>query len=84
MNDINPDDLNPFFIPESFLDELFELTGDSESNRGFILSCVGQDGKPFIYSKSATEVVHMGLRKSLEDFLLASSESGIVDFTEEN
>lgn len=81
---IDPDNLNTFFIPNSFLDELFELTGESETNRGFILACVGQDGKPFIYSKSGSDVVHMGLRKSLEEFLTASSEDGIINFSEDS
>ena len=38
MKDIDPENLETFHIPESVLSELFELTGESESNRGFLLA----------------------------------------------
>ena len=84
MKDINPEDLEEFQIPESFLQELFELTGESESNRGFLLVCVGQDGRPFIYSKSASAVIELGIRKAMEEFLVESQGHDSLDYLSED
>lgn len=80
MKDIDPDNLKGFQIPETFLSELFELTGESESSRGFILGCVGQDGRPFVYAKASSPVIDLGLRKSMEDYLIETEDSDSMDF----
>jgi hypothetical protein len=80
MKDIDPENLETFHIPESVLNELFELTGESESNRGFLLACVGQDGKPFIYSKAASQVIELGIRKAVEEYLIEIQEGNSLDF----
>ena len=80
MNNIDPENLETFHIPESILNELFELTAESESNRGFLLACVGQDGRPFIYNKTATQVVELGIRKAVEEYLVNLSEGDSLDF----
>ena len=84
MKDIDPDYLSEFQIPESFLYELFELTGESENNRGFLLACVGQDGRPFIYSKAASPVVELGVRKAMEEFLVESQGHDTLDYLSED
>lgn len=84
MSNIDPENLETFHIPESILNELFELTGESESNRGYLLACVGQDGRPFIYSKSASQVVELGIRKALEEYLVNLSETDSLDFFPDN
>ena len=84
MKDIDPDNLSEFQIPESFLNELFELTGESENNRGFLLACVGQDGRPFIYSKAASPVVELGVRKAMEEFLVESQGHDTLDYLSED
>jgi hypothetical protein len=83
MKDIDPDNLEDFKIPENLLNELFELTGESESSRGFLLACVGQDGRPFIYSKSASQVVELGIRKAIEEYLIEIQEGNTLDFLSE-
>lgn len=75
MKEIDPENLENFHLPEGVLSELFELTGETESNRGFLMACVGQDGRPFIYSKSASQVVELGLRKSMEEYLIELEDS---------
>ena len=80
MKDIDPENLETFHIPESVLNELFELTGESESNRGFLLACVDQDGKPFIYSKAASQVIELGIRKAVEEYLIEIQEGNSLDF----
>lgn len=84
MKDIDPENLETFHIPESVLSELFELTGESESNRGFLLACVGQDGRPFIYSKAASQVVELGIRKAVEEYLIELQEGNSLDFLSDN
>ena len=76
----NEEDFQDFFIPESFLKELYDLTGNFDSNRGFLLACVGQDGRPFVYSKSANEIVELGIQKALENYLIEINEGNSLDF----
>ena len=68
--DIDPDNLPTFQMPESFMNKLFELTGNEiEKNRGFVLSYVSHDGRPMVYARSETQIIEMGLRKALEKYL---------------
>lgn len=80
MSNNDEEEFEDFFIPESFLRELYELTGNFDSNRGFLLACVGQDGRPFIYHKSANEIVELGIRKAVEDYLIEINEGNSLDF----
>ena len=84
MENFNPDDIEEFHIPEGFLKELFELTGESENSRGFLLACVGQDGRPFIYMKAASPVVELGIRKAMESFLVESQGHDSLDYLSED
>ena len=69
MNEEMPDrPREEFTIPNSFLDKLFEFTGDG-GDGGFILAYVTQDGRPLIQCKIGSQIVEMGLRKALEKFL---------------
>jgi|TARA_R100001163_G_C5012372_1_gene157843 hypothetical protein len=68
--EIDPDNLPTFQIPDSFLNKLFELTGNEvEKNRGFVLSYVSHDGRPLVYARAETQIIEMGLRKALEKYL---------------
>ncbi len=66
---IDPENLSKFNLPESILQQLFEFTGSSSGDSGFILSFVNQDGLPSIITKTTSPIVEMGLRKSLEQYL---------------
>ena len=69
MQENIPDHLiEEFTIPNSFLDKLFEFTGDGDDG-GFILAYVTQDGRPLIQCKLGSQIVEMGLSKALEKFL---------------
>lgn len=74
-NNIDPDNLNIFSIPESMLSKLFEFTGDADHSKGFILAYVDQDGKPMVYTRSQNQIIEMGLRKALEKYLISLEES---------
>ena len=84
MEDFDPEELEEFHIPEGILKELFELTGESENSRGFLLACVGQDGRPFIYMKASSPVVELGVRKAMEQFLVESQGHDSIDYLPED
>ncbi len=74
-NNIDPENLDSFSIPESLLEKLFELTGDADHSKGFILTYVNQSGKPMVYTRSQNQIVEMGLRKALEKYLISLEEA---------
>ncbi len=57
-----------FSIPESFLDKMYEFTGNGDDG-GFILAYVNQNGDAMIQCKIGSQIIEMGLRKALERFL---------------
>ena len=57
-----------FSIPDSFLEKMYEFTGDGD-NGGCILAYVNPSGNPMINCKIGSQIVEMGLRKALERFL---------------
>lgn len=73
-----------FTIPNSYLDKLFEFTGDGDDG-GFILAYVTQDGRPLIQCKIGSQIVEMGLRKALERFLddMEMGEKALSDDSQE-
>jgi len=64
-----------FKLPESFLAQLFELSGSTEGNRGFVLGFVNHRGEPMVYTKADNQIIEMGLRKALEKYLIDSEEA---------
>jgi hypothetical protein len=77
-DDIN--DSSQFVIPESFLEKMYEFTGNGEDG-GFILAYVNQRGKAMINCKIGSQIIEMGLRKALERFLedLEMGEKAAID-----
>jgi|TARA_R110000824_G_scaffold126117_2_gene285540 hypothetical protein len=73
--DIDPENLDSFSIPESLLEQLFEFSGSGDHSKGFILAFVTQQGKPLVYTKAQNQIVEMGLRKSLEKYLIGVEEA---------
>jgi len=73
--DIDPENLDSFSIPASLLEQLFEFSGSGDHSKGFILAFVTQQGKPFVYTKAQNQIVEMGLRKSLEKYLIGVEEA---------
>lgn len=68
-DDFNEENLPQFVLPQSFLNQLFDMSGSTEGTRGFLLAFVNQDGSPMIYTQAENQIVEMGLRKALETFL---------------
>jgi hypothetical protein len=66
---INPEDLPDFRMPAKLLDQIYEFTGSTEENRGFLLVFSDQNGFAQVVSQSCSQIVDMGLRKAAEDYL---------------
>ena len=66
---IDPENLGRFCLPESIVNQLFEFTGSTGGDSGFILSFVNQDGLPSVITKANSPIIEMGLRKALEQYL---------------
>jgi len=76
----NREDIFQFSIPESFLEKMYEFTGNGDDG-GFILAYVNQEGKAMINCKIGSQIIEMGLRKALERFLedLEMGEKAAID-----
>jgi hypothetical protein len=68
----------PFEIPRSFLEKLYELTGDGKNNKGFLLFYIGNDGTVRQCITRQSEATFCALRKRAETFLAKLDESEIV------
>ena len=71
MSEINPENLQSFQMPEDLLEKIFEFTGNGhDSSRGFLLAYADQNGAPLILCRAGSQIVEMGIRKSLEQYLI--------------
>ena len=66
---IDPENLQKFNLPENIITQLFEFSGSTGGDSGFILSYVNQEGLPSIITKANSPIIEMGLRKALEQYL---------------
>ena len=74
--DLDPDNLPQFQIPSSFLEKLYEFTGNTEeASKGFLLCYADQDGMPMVLTKAGTQITEMGLRKAAEKYLIQIEEA---------
>ena len=84
-SELNPEALPQFSLPESFLDQLYEFTGAPNANKGFVLIYTDQNGRPLVYSRTDSQIVEMGLRKSMEKYLIdVESAEGILNLRDED
>jgi hypothetical protein len=82
---IDPDSLPEFSLPESFMEQLYEFTGKSNSSKGFVLIYADQNGRPMVYSKTDSQIIEYGLRKSMEKYLIdVESAEGILNLRDED
>lgn len=75
-DNINPDSLPPFVFPDAFLQQIFEFSGSTDGNKGFLLAFVSQEGSPIVYTRTDNQIIEMGLRKALEKYLIDAEEAG--------
>ncbi len=74
-NNIDPEKMQTFSMPENLLEQIFEFTGGAEHSKGFIIAYADQNGKPLVYTRAQNQILEMGLRKSLEKYLLNIEEA---------
>tara|TARA_R110000824_G_scaffold156309_2_gene329444 strand:- start:129 stop:395 length:267 start_codon:yes stop_codon:yes gene_type:complete len=73
----DPNQLPEFKLPEKLLEQIYEFSGSGDHSKGFLLIFVGQQGNPLIYSKTENQIIEMGLRKAVEQYLRQSEEADI-------
>jgi hypothetical protein len=84
-DNIDPENLGNFVMPDSILEKIFDLSGDANQSKGFILAFVDQDGKPIVFTRTQNQIIEMGLRKALENYLIETEDvyDGFLgDFTD--
>ena len=69
-NNLDPDSLQSFQIPESFLEKLYEFTGGSADSSRFLVCYPDHQGNPMVYCRAGSQIVEMGVRKALEKYLI--------------
>jgi hypothetical protein len=71
MTNIDPEEIGVFQMPQDILDKLYEFTGNGhDSSKGFLLAYSDQNGSPLILCKAGSQIIEMGIRKSLEQYLI--------------
>jgi len=77
MKDMNldPENLPQFSVPPKLIDQLYQFSGNTEGSRGFLLLHVNQEGAPVVFFKADNQIIELGLRKALEQFVLDFEES---------
>ena len=73
--EFDPDNLPPFALPKKLISQLYEFSGSTEGTRGFLLLHINQEGSPMIYFKADNQIIDLGLRKALEQFVIDSEEA---------
>lgn len=73
--DFDPDNFPKFTLPSKLITQLYEFSGNTEGTRGFILVHINQEGSPMVYFKADNQIIELGLRKALEQFILDFEES---------
>lgn len=75
--DPDPNSIPDFSLPEKILDQLYDFSGNGDISKGFLLAFVGQNGMPAIYTKTESQIIEMGLRKAVEQYLEQSEQTDI-------
>jgi hypothetical protein len=77
FNSVN-DENRQVSIPKAFLRKAYEIAGSSKNGRGLILCCLDGEGNPFLFTQCQSQVIEMGLRKHLENWLEQKNDSSLM------
>lgn len=72
--EFDPEELPEFQMPRNLLTQIYEFTGSTEENKGFMLIFVDQNGSPQIMTQASSQILEMGLRKATEEYLVEYAE----------
>jgi len=59
----------PFQVPKTYIEQIYELSGDADKYKGMFLLFLSEEGTPVIYCKYDSQIVEFGVRKALEKYL---------------
>lgn len=68
-----------FNIPDSLIEQFYELSGDADKHKGVIIVMCSEAGQPMIFSRFDSALTEMGLRKVLENFLKDADQANGFD-----
>lgn len=78
-----------FELPESFLDQIYELTGGAENNKGYFLCFIDENGNCQIRHKYDSQASEFAINKLIEIYTTQRQDAHLIqsiedDFTEES
>jgi hypothetical protein len=79
MDEFEMEEQPEFNIPESLVNKLYELSGDSDKYKGLIIACISEKGNPIIYHRFDSVITELGLKKALFDFLERPGDPEMFD-----
>mgnify|MGYP000255682083 CR=1 FL=1 len=65
-----------FLLPDKILNELYELTGNKDAYKGFIIAYCDEGGTPIVYTNCESLITESGLIKSIENYITDNTEAG--------
>lgn len=78
-----------FEVPDSFLDQLYELTGNADKNKGYFLCFIDESGNCQIRHKYDSQASEFAITKLIEIYTTQKQDAHLIqsiedDFSQEN
>ena len=73
-----------FEMPTNIIEQVYELSGNADKYKGVVLAYLSEDGSPVIYSKFDSQIVELGMRKALGQYLQSLDDSELPLGFDEN
>jgi|688.fasta_scaffold2262985_1 hypothetical protein len=67
-----------FEMPDSFLDQIYELTGGADKNKGYFLCHIDENGNCQIRHKYDSQATEFAINKLLEIYVSQREESHLI------
>ena len=75
--------LGKFKIPENFFDQLYELSGSLDKNKGFIVFYIDENGSARVRQKFDSQATEFAINKIIEIFLNDNSSMHCLESEDE-
>jgi hypothetical protein len=73
-----------FELPDSFLDQLYELTGNADKNKGYFLCFIDENGNCQIRHKYDSQASEFAINKLIEIYIAQRQDSHLVHMVGDN
>lgn len=73
-----------FEMPTNIIEQVYELSGNADKYKGVVLAYLSEDVSPVIYSKFDSQIVELGMRKALGQYLQSLDDSELPLGFDEN